>query len=165
MSVRTMSLWHLSNKPSFSHSVQCDGNSVQGGCGQEGLLLSPVPSLRLQFLPQKGKLPEFAIHHPQLQVAETLSQSGEEYWGLHPTSLKGSNFLVRRNNQRRLGLQFSPKVPSVKQGCHSKRSRTLSLSPVPQQWHRGFATERQAVITESSIALPEGIAFIWNRVW
>ena len=125
----------------------------------------PVLSLGLQFVPQRSKLPEFLITQPQLQVAETLSQSCWEYSGLHPSWFKGFKCHVRRSKPRRSGLLFCPSAPLAKQGCHSKISRTPSLFSAPEQWHRGFARERKAVRTESSILLPKGIVFVWSRVW
>lgn len=57
-------------------------------------------------------------------------------------------------------------APRVLLGCHSGRSRILSLAPAPVQWFRdSVQEERQAIRTKRSTSLPEGTDFTWNRVW
>lgn len=59
--------------------------------------------------------------------------------------------------------QRLPSLPSpllVKQGVTLKEA-----GHCPEQWHRYFATKRQAIRTGSSKGFPKETNFIWNRMW
>lgn len=53
----------------------------------------------------------------------------------------------------------------VHKACHSERSRLLCLLQTPVQWRRVPAQEKmQALMTQSSIMLPEDSDFTWDSV-
>ena len=62
------------------------------------------------------------------------------------------------------GLQLPSSPQLIELDCHPDRNGPLSPPPAPKQWYRVSAQEERQVIRRvSSVALPKGTDFNWNR--